>query len=89
MLLPTEDVYRFEIPRMDKSCTPYNVLDLFNWLDIDAFRIDEYKENDSNGDYMRYVVQSYRCRRAANLKVYIQTNGFTEFMFGGVDWLIK
>jgi hypothetical protein len=84
-----EMVYRFEIPRMDKTCTPRDVLDLFNWLDIDAFSIDEYKEQDADGDFMRYVVKAHRCRRGANLKSYIEAQGFTEFMFQGVDWLIK
>ena len=81
--------YRFEIPRMDKSITPRDVFDLFCWLDIDTFSIDAYKEQDADGDFMRYVVMARRCRRGANLKTYIETRGFTEMMFRGVDWLIK
>jgi hypothetical protein len=84
-----ELIYRFEIPRMDKSITARDVFDLFCWLDIDAYSIDEYKEQDADGDFMRYVVMANRCRRGANLRTYIETQGFTEMTFRGIDWLIK
>jgi len=83
------DIYRFEIPRAEKSCCAHDVLDLFNWLDIDAATIEETKGADHTGEFLKYVVMATRSRRSANLKTYIEETGHTELMFRGVMWLIK
>ena len=83
------ETYRFEIPRADKTFSAIDVMHLFDWLDIHAFKIEEFKEQAPDGDFLRYVIDTECTRRSARLKSFMEDNGSSEITFQGVVWLVK